>query len=337
MSGAVETLFMPLASGDIDPPGEGERFAFLNAAALRELPETVAKTALACEQGFRPEFLALQRAGYDVLPELDASASAFAGALVLAGKHKGENHAMVARACRLVRAGGAVCVAGDKTIGIQPLRKWVGDRADIDGSLAKHHATVFWFRAPEVGIFTDAVEPYGLVDGRFETAPGMFSHGKPDAGSVLLAEHFDARIKGVVADFGSGWGFLSALVLEKGRPESLALFEAHYPSLKAAERNLSSFAGDVPLKANWCDLTSEPVARQFDWIVMNPPFHAGRASEPDIGKAFIAAASKALVPGGRLLMVANRKLPYEQALAQGFRRVEEKAVRDGFKVIEAMR
>jgi 16S rRNA (guanine1207-N2)-methyltransferase len=70
---------------------------------------------------------------------------------------------------------------------------------------------------------------------------------------------------------------------------------------------------------------------------MNPPFHSGRASEPDIGKAFIAAASKAIVPGGRLLMVANRKLPYEQALASGFRRVEEKTVRDGYKVIEAMR
>jgi 16S rRNA G1207 methylase RsmC len=36
-------------------------------------------------------------------------------------------------------------------------------------------------------------------------------------------------------------------------------------------------------------------------------------------------------------MVANRKLPYEQALAQGFRRVEEKAVEAGYKVIEAMR
>lgn len=336
MSGAVETLFLPFEAGDTDPPGVGERFAFLNAAGPGELPATVSKSALACEQGFRPQYLALQRAGYDVTPELDSDNN-YAGVLILAGKHKGENHAMVARACRLVRPGGIVCAAGDKTIGIQPLRKWVGDRVEIEGSLAKHHATVFWFRAPEADAFADAVEPHGLVEGRFETAAGMFSHGKPDAGSVLLAEHFDARIKGAVADFGSGWGFLSVHVLEKGRPERLILFEAHYPSLKAAQRNLSSLAGNVPLEANWCDLTSEPVARQFDWIVMNPPFHASRASEPDIGKAFIAAASKALLPGGRLLMVANRKLPYEQALAQGFRRVEERAVQDGFKVIEAMR
>ena len=195
MSDAVETLFLPFASGDIDPPGEGERFAFLNAAAPQDMPAAMPRSALVCEQGFRPQFLALERAGFTTLPELDANASAFASALVLAGKHKGENHALVARACRLVSPGGTVCISGDKTIGIQPLRKWAGDRVDIDGSLAKHHATVFWFRAPEVDVFADAVQPHDLVEGRFETAPGMFSHGKPDAGSVLLAEHFDQRIK----------------------------------------------------------------------------------------------------------------------------------------------
>jgi 16S rRNA (guanine1207-N2)-methyltransferase len=337
MSGAVDTLFIPLATGDIDLPGAGERFAFLNATAPGDLPGGLPKQALVCEQGFRPEFLALERAGFTALPELDADANAFAGALVLAGKHKGENRALIARACRLAKPGCTVAVAGDKTLGIQPLRKWAGDRVELEGSLAKHHATVFWFSVPADDPFADMAEETVLAEGRFETAPGMFSHGKPDPGSALLVHYFDERITGAVADFGAGWGYLAAHVLEKGRPDSLALFEAHYPSLMAAERNLASLSGGVSLETDWRDLTSEPVARRFDWIVMNPPFHAGRASEPDIGKAFIAAASKALKPGGRLLMVANRKLPYEGALAQGFRRVEEKALQDGFKVIEAVR
>lgn len=337
MSGAVDTLFIPLSSGDIDAPGEGERLAFLNAAVPHDMLDPTLKSALVCEQGFRPEFLALERAGFTTLPELDAGADGFAGALVLAGKHKGENRAMVARAAGMVKPGGIVAVSGDKTLGIQPLRKWAGDRVEIAGSIAKHHATVFWFAVSADDAFADAVEKIPLAEGRFETAPGMFSAGKADPGSVLLTRFFDERISGAVADFGSGWGYLSAHVLEKGNPESLTLFEAHYPSLKAAERNLAPLAGGVPLETGWIDLTSEPVARRFDWIVMNPPFHAGRASEPDIGKAFIGAASQALVPGGRLLMVANRKLPYEQALAHGFRRVAEKAVEDGFKVIEAVR
>ncbi|QKV19529.1 class I SAM-dependent methyltransferase [Oricola thermophila] len=337
MSGAVDTLFIPFATGDIALPGAGQRIAFLNAAVPDALPEGFDRAALLCEQGFRPAFLALERAGYAAVPVFDGAAGDFAAALVLAGKHKGENRAMIARACGLAAPDGTVAVAGDKTLGIQPLRKWTGDRVAIEGSLAKHHATVFSFAAPRDDVFSDMDAGVVLVDGRFETAPGMFSHARPDPGSVLLARHIDERITGDVADFGAGWGYLASHVLERSRPASLAMFEAHYPSLKAAERNVGPLAPGLPVSAHWRDLAAEPVARRFDWVVMNPPFHSGRAAEPDIGRAFIAAASNALKPGGRLLMVANRKLPYEQALAQGFRRVAEKDVEAGYKVIEAVR
>jgi 16S rRNA (guanine1207-N2)-methyltransferase len=51
----------------------------------------------------------------------------------------------------------------------------------------------------------------------------------------------------------------------------------------------------------------------------------------------IAAATRALKPGGRLFMVANLRLPYEAALRAGFRHVRELGVGSGFKVIEAIR
>jgi 16S rRNA (guanine1207-N2)-methyltransferase len=337
MSGAVKILFLPFETGAVPFPATGENWAFLNATAPEApLPEAL-KSALACEQGTRPEFLRLEKAGFVVKPELEAEARHSQGCLVIAGKHRGENQQMIARAARLVAPGHPVIVAGDKNLGIASLRKWVADHTGISGSLAKHHATVFWFEAPAGDIFTAAPRDAGLLDGRFETAPGMFSPGKVDPGSVLLAGHFDKRITGAVADFGCGWGYLSAQVFARGHPESLALYEAHYPSLQAARRNLASVCGDVPVTAHWYDIVLEPVARRFDWIVMNPPFHSGRSAEPDIGKAFIAAASRALKPGGRLLMVANRKLPYEQALIQGFRRVLPLEDSGGFKVFEAVR
>jgi 16S rRNA (guanine1207-N2)-methyltransferase len=70
---------------------------------------------------------------------------------------------------------------------------------------------------------------------------------------------------------------------------------------------------------------------------MNPPFHAGRAAEPAIGQGMILAACRALKPGGRLYLVANRHLPYEQVLAKEFRKSGE-AVRDArYKVLWAVR
>ncbi|WP_421854743.1 class I SAM-dependent methyltransferase [Oricola sp.] len=337
MPGAAETLFLPFASGDIDPPAEGQHFAYFNAALPSGELDAALKAALLCEQGYRPEFRRLGEAGFEVSPVLGSPAGTCAAALVLAGKHRDENRRMIARACAAVATGGLVAVSGDKSLGIGSLRKWAGERVEILGSLAKHHAAVFWFAAPERDAFAASPETGAVVNGRFETGPGMFSHGKPDRGSQLLAEHFGPRISGKVADFGCGWGYLSVRLLEVALPDSLALFEAHYPSLQAAGRNVARVAPALPVTEHWTDLRAEPVARQFDWIVMNPPFHAGRSAEPDIGKAFVRAASAALLPGGRLLMVANRKLPYEDTLSRSFRRVTPLSETEGYKLIEAVR
>ncbi len=80
------------------------------------------------------------------------------------------------------------------------------------------------------------------------------------------------------------------------------------------------------------------MSERFDAIVCNPPFHAlGRGDRPDIGRAFIAAASAALKSGGRLWLVANRHLPYEDALGSGFAQVRSVAQDGGFKIIEAVK
>ena len=52
---------------------------------------------------------------------------------------------------------------------------------------------------------------------------------------------------------------------------------------------------------------------------------------------FIAVAARAGGPGGRLLLVANRHLPYEATLAQAFSGQRVLAEAGGFKVIEATR
>jgi 16S rRNA (guanine1207-N2)-methyltransferase len=70
-------------------------------------------------------------------------------------------------------------------------------------------------------------------------------------------------------------------------------------------------------------------------VVSNPPFHQGRADLPELGRAFIDTAAQALLPHGRLWLVANRHLPYEATLAARFNEVNTVVMQDGFKVIEA--
>ena len=72
-------------------------------------------------------------------------------------------------------------------------------------------------------------------------------------------------------------------------------------------------------------------------MIANPPFHQGRAAEPDLGAAFIAAAARILKPSGQLFLVANRQLPYEAVLAIAFREWEKLSEDGTYKVMHASR
>ena len=84
-------------------------------------------------------------------------------------------------------------------------------------------------------------------------------------------------------------------------------------------------------------IQGEKVEKSYDLVVMNPPFHQSRATEPGIGQAMIKAAASALKSGGQLLMVANRGLPYDQVLRTAFKDMQEQRNEGGFRMIAARR
>lgn len=349
---AQATLFHPFESGRLDAPAGP--LLFLGARPGFRLPAGFAPPIIV--QGFRPDYLALKRAGHDVIPE--PAGDGFAMALVVAGRHRGENEARLAEAVTRVSPGGLVVMAGGKTDGIASLRKRLAGIVAIDGHLAKNHGEVFWLtagtpakpgflspfgrggeREPGEGQGPATIRPERSGEmARFHAAAGMFSHDRIDPGSRLLAHHLPATLKGRAADFCAGWGYLSVALAERA-PDlaSIDLFEADHASLEAAGRNMAALAPNMPAAFHWLDLVTEKVARDFDVIVMNPPFHQGRAADPGIGEAMIRAASGALKPGGQLFMVANRGLPYPPALKSGFAQVAELADESGFKVWRARR
>lgn len=332
-----KTLFHPFERGLIDAPGKGERWLFAGARAGFVRPEDLA-AELICVQRFRPAFLALERQGEHVLPELPGDET-FDGALVLLGRYREDNLRRLREAAMAVRAGGTVVVAGGKTDGVDPLRKLLRQSfADLEHA-SKHHGVVFWFTAPEGDLTTmlpASADPV-TIDG-MRIPPGIFSSDGPDPASVLLANNFDGRLAGRVADFGAGWGYLGVEALRRC-PEITGLdsYEADQLALDACRANLAPLAGGRDLAFHWLDLLTEKPADRYDRIVMNPPFHEGRAARPEIGMGFIGAASRALKPGGQLLMVANRNLPYEASLESGFRKVSPLAEEGGFKIVVAIR
>ncbi|MVA24023.1 class I SAM-dependent methyltransferase [Agrobacterium vitis] len=331
----LKTIFHPFVTEAVALPGEDERFLFLGAEAGFVKPEGFG-AELTVVQGFRPDFRRLEAARQSPVPVV--AGEDYDGALVLAGKHKGLNENRVAEALARVRAGGVIIVAGAKEDGIQPLRKQI-DRLGLEPqSLPKYHGIAVWFTVPDdkaAAIAALASKPV-VVEGRFETYAGQFSHMHADPGSELLVSRLPDDFDGNAADFGAGWGYLSVMLAEKARRTNrIDLFEANYDSLEQAKKNLARNCPNLTARFFWQDLGAEPPKEKYDLVIMNPPFHEGHATEPSIGEAMIKAASDALRGGGDLLMVANRGLAYEPVLAANFRQHGETCRNARYKVLWA--
>ena len=291
---------------------------------------------LNAEQPFRPVFMRLEKSGYRVEPDLGDTLPEAGFAIVLAGRNRDLNQRNFSRAWNALPPGGPIFIAGAKNGGINPLRKLAQQLAADVEAKPKYHALAL--RAERRGKALPLPPGLENCDG-FTIPVGTFSQAGPDPASRLLASHFAGRLSGRCADLGAGWGYLTESALKAcSTITSIDLYEADWRALEAAKTNLSGYAGGAAgISFHWCDVTTEFARKPYDCIIMNPPFHAGREAVPELGRAFIETAAATLVPGGRLIMVANRNLPYEERLSALFRRYEMLADEGGFKVLLAIR
>ena len=290
---------------------------------------------LQVQQGDYMAHAALAAAGYAVAPQLEGR---FAGALVLAAQNREQTFGYLAQAVSMVEPGGIVLLDGAKSAGIDALARSLKVAGLAVETHAKAHGKLVWFPRPETlpETFSEWAGLAGMQENSagFFTAPGMFSHAKPDAGSAFLAAFLPENLTGSVADFGAGWGWLSAEILARNPSlDELHLVEADHAALAAARRNIS----DGRARFYWGDATQNTGPARFDTIIMNPPFHRQGATSPDLGRDFITSAASQLGPSGQLYMVANRQLPYEATLAGLFGEVNTLAQSGVYKAIHAAR
>ena len=85
------------------------------------------------------------------------------------------------------------------------------------------------------------------------------------------------------------------------------------------------------------DVAGAVLTETFDVVVANPPFHIGKQTDLDVPRQFIIDAFTVLEPGGHLLLVANRTLPYEAMMSEQFGAY--RSLYDGrrFKVLSAIK
>jgi 16S rRNA (guanine1207-N2)-methyltransferase len=169
---------------------------------------------------------------------------------------------------------------------------------------------------------------------RIVTMPGVFGLGRLDGGTRLLLEHLPSDMAGSVLDFGCGSGVIGAAVKARAPDCAVTLADASAFALHAARRTFEVNALSAE-RIVASDVFSH-VDGPFDLIISNPPFHQGIATNYEIVSSFFAGCANRLKPGGRVIIVANKFLPYERQMAEALTSPVVLGQNDKFKVLSSM-
>ncbi len=183
--------------------------------------------------------------------------------------------------------------------------------------------------------------------------PGVFAHGRLDTGTRMLLDVLpEPRVDERILDFGCGSGVLAAACAANAAPpagtdeaESVggdtAGNSTARPTIDGLDVDavaLRAFEENVPVgRALLADGLGATPNDAYTLIVSNPPYHQGKAESMAVVEAFLGHAPRVLARGGRLVMVAQRRLPVDERLRSTFAEVRSLAGDGTFQVWVARR
>ena len=165
--------------------------------------------------------------------------------------------------------------------------------------------------------------------------PGVFAWDRLDGGTERLVRTMTIERGDRVLDLGCGTG-LAGLAAARRDPEGqVVLVDSDLRAVRSARRTLE--ANDV---ANGEVLLSDGVSQvgggeAFDVVITNPPFHQGRSVDYQVAEQFVRNSRQVLRPGGRLFLVANRFIGYDDLIREVFGTVRVAYADDSYHVLAA--
>ncbi len=335
-------------------PGNGLIPAAALIAGARQL--TVCDRHLAGAESVRRTVEALPHAGRTVTvvhrqgPDPEAPAPQASLAALRLPTDKAVLRQLLWCAAHQLAPGGRVLLAGANQEGAKTAAKLMADLFTGVSVVAQHsaHRLLSATRpatlpavAPWPELAAHVAPTVTVTDGAggtltLDAAPGVFSWEHLDEATALLLEVMEIPAGSAVLDLGCGTGALGLVAAHRHAASRVLLLDADAEAVAAVHRTLARHPS-AACEARVSDVAAAAGTEAFDVVVTNPPFHLGKGTDYQLPAQFIAEAAERLRPGGRLFLVANRTLPYEDVITAhfgGVRRLRDSA---RFKVLGATR
>ncbi len=186
---------------------------------------------------------------------------------------------------------------------------WIEQHSEgYEQSRIEKKARLIRFTLPRALPAMTAWQGYTSEDGLcLEALPGVFAREQLDIGSRVLLAQPDPGYQGIVCDLGCGNGLLGLTLAKRHRIEHLILTDDSYLAVRSARHNAAIAGINADVRHGDC-LSAVPEA--LDWVVCNPPFHDGHRELTNIATTMFEESREKLKRNGRLLIIANRHLPY---------------------------
>lgn len=282
----------------------------------------------------------------DTLSPLPDSAASYDLVAIHAPPVRAQTRRMLVEAADLLLPGGHLYLVGANDAGIRPA---IDDAQALFGGIsaptlrarrrlvtARRPADLppapDWARAPGIAPGSWLAYTVDLADGPLavRALPGVFAADRLDAGTRLLLQHLAVQPGVRALDVGCGTGIIGAAIARRGAAH-VTLVDSDLWAVAAAQETLA--ANTITNATVRAHDARARIGERYNLVVINPPFHRGVITDYALGRAIVAQASAALVPGGRLLLVANEFVRYDAQLTEQLAEVQVLAQDAGYRVL----
>lgn len=171
--------------------------------------------------------------------------------------------------------------------------------------------------------------------------PNVYSGERLDQGARFMLEHIpvDAELRHII-DLGCGNGVLSVKAAQLNPEARITCIDESFMAVESARRNLEVNLGkerQFQFIANNC---LDGFKKHSSYLVLcNPPFHQGQAVTDHIAWQMFCDAKHILCKEGKLLVIGNRHLDYDDKLCRlfGEENVTTIASNSQFVILEAVK